>query len=158
MDLTPHLVTGAALAVRVKRPSVAIIFAIASHFFLDAIPHFHIAWGVGKVLFEVIDIGLGLLLTGVIACRAWQLWPFVGAVAAILPDAPGLREYWGMPANKIFPHPMWLPPWGVATQVAVVGVALLWAFGSPRRSSELSPRRIPPQSRQPSRRDATDQR
>lgn len=151
MDLTPHLVTGAALAVRVKRPSLVIILAIASHFVLDAIPHFHIAWINGMVLFEVIDIGLGLFLTGVIAWRAGQLWPFIGAVAAVLPDAPGLRDYLGMPASRIFPHPTWDPPWGVATEVAVAGLAVLWAYGSSRRSSELSHWQMAQQLWQPSR-------
>lgn len=135
MDLTPHLVTGAALAVRVKRPGAAIVCAIASHFVLDAIPHFHIAWVEGTVLFEAIDIWLGLLLIGMIAWRARQVWPFVGAVAAVLPDAPGLREYVGLPASHIFPHPTWDPPWGILTQVVVASVAFLWGMRTGLKSA-----------------------
>ncbi len=90
-----------------------------------SIPHFHIAWMDGNVLFEAIDIGLGLLLTGVIAWRARQLWPLAGAVAAVLPDAPGLR---GTVVTTTFPHLTWDPPWGVATQVVVADSAFLWGI------------------------------
>ncbi len=143
MDATPHLVTGAVLAIRVKRPGAAILCAIASHFVLDAIPHFHIAWGGGAVRLEAIDIGLGLLLTGVIAWNARRVWPFVGALAAVLPDAPVLREYWGLPVSQILPHPTWDPPWGVATQVVVTSGAFLWGMHTDWRRA-LSPRRWVP--------------
>jgi hypothetical protein len=140
MDVTPHLVTGAALGARVKRPGAAILCAIVSHFVLDAIPHFHVAWGEGRAVLEAIDVGLGLLLTGVIAWRLRRMWPFVTAVIAVLPDAPGLRQYWGLPMSHLLPHPTWDPPWGIATQVLVTGAALLWGVradwkrvASPRR-------------------------
>jgi hypothetical protein len=140
VDLTPHLVTGAALAVRVKRPSTAIVYAIVGHFVLDAIPHFHVVWLEGRALFVGIDIGLGILLTAVIAWRARRAWALVGAVVAVLPDAPGVREYWGLPMSHVLPHPTWDPPWGVVTQVVVATLAFLWGMYVPVTVS-LPPRR-----------------
>jgi hypothetical protein len=128
VDVTPHLVTGAALGVRVRRPVAALFLALLSHFVLDAIPHFHIGWITGFTLFSAIDLGLGVVLTGVIAWRAGHLWPVAGGLAAILPDAPGLRERWEGSAFRFLPHPIWPPPWGIVTQIVVAGLAFLWGI------------------------------
>jgi len=125
------LVAGAAIGARAKRPSVALVLALASHFVLDATPHFDIAWIGGSGLFKAIDIGLGLLLTGVIIWRVRHWWPLVGAVVAVLPDAPGLKERWDTPPSSIFPHLTWDPPWGIAVEFVVAGAALLWGMRTP---------------------------
>ena len=134
MDLTPHLLTGAAIGVRVKRPIGAITLAFLSHFVLDTIPHFDIAWIGGHAALEALDVALGVLLSLIIVWRARQWWPIAGAIAAVLPDAPGLREYVERPASIIFPHLTWYPPWGVLVEIAVAGLAFLWAFRTARKA------------------------
>ncbi len=42
MTSTNHVLTGAAIALAVKQPALAIPLALASHFALDALPHFGI--------------------------------------------------------------------------------------------------------------------
>ncbi len=103
-----------------------LILAFASHYVLDATPHFHIGWIGGHRSFEIIDAALGLILTGVIAWRVKQWWPLASAVVAVLPDLPGLRERWDTP----FPHGMWAPPWGIAVEIVVTVGALTWALGA----------------------------
>jgi len=130
VDLTPHLVTGAAIGARVRVPMTALVVAWASHFVLDAIPHYDFVWIGSHGLFEAIDIGLGVLLTGLIIWKVRHWWPLACALAAVLSDAPGLKERW----DTIFPHYQWAPPGGIAVEIVVVGAALLWGLGAPIRT------------------------
>jgi hypothetical protein len=125
VDLTPHLVTGAAIGARVRVPVAALLVALVSHFILDATPHFDIVWIGRHRLLEAIDIGLGFLLIGVIIWRVRHWWPLAGALAAVLPDAPGVKERW----DTIFPHYTWAPPGGIAVEIVVAGAMLLWGIG-----------------------------
>ncbi len=128
VDLTPHVVTGAAIGARAKWPIAGLTAAFASHFVLDAIPHFHVAWITGKGPWPVVDAGLGFLLAGAIALRVRSLWPVVTGVAAILPEAPGLRGRLEGLLSGILPHPIWPPPWGIMTQMIIVVVAFIWGM------------------------------
>jgi len=130
VDLTPHLVTGAAIGARVKVPMAALVVAFASHFVLDTFPHYDFAWIGSHGLFEAVDIGLGVLLTGLIIWKVRHWWPLAGALAAVLSDAPGVKARW----DTIFPHYSWAPPGGIAVEIAVTGALLFWGLGAPIRT------------------------
>lgn len=137
MDLTPHMVVGAALGARVRRPAAALALAFASHFVLDAVPHFDIGWINGPNLNAAIDVTLGVTLCGIVAWKAGRWAPLAGALAAVLPEAPGLKERLEGWAAALLPHATWDPPWGVAVEVLVTMLALSWAWGVHRdRRSE----------------------
>ncbi|OGL34713.1 hypothetical protein A3F65_03395 [Candidatus Saccharibacteria bacterium RIFCSPHIGHO2_12_FULL_47_16b] len=60
MTATNHALTGAAIALAVKRPELAIPLAFASHFALDAIPHSGVPPGqfVFKKYFKIVAVDL----------------------------------------------------------------------------------------------------
>jgi len=111
MTLTTHAIAGAAIAASMPHhPIIGFTLAFASHFILDAIPHWDYALSSstsdpkdrmnddmainGRFLFDLLKIGLdvmcGMLLTLVVfdLYGPHLLWvPLVGACGAILPDA-----------------------------------------------------------------------
>ncbi len=62
MTATNHALTGAAIALAVKQPALAIPLAFISHFALDAIPHFGVPPGqfVFKKYFKIVAIDLSI--------------------------------------------------------------------------------------------------
>ena len=128
MDVTPHLTTGAALGARVRQPALALLLALLSHCVLDATPHYHLGWMTGTRFSSLGDLGLGACLVALIAWRVGNWWPFATGVAALLPDAPGLKETWEHSVFRFLPHSVWPPPWGIVTQVIVTVLALLWGL------------------------------
>lgn len=139
MDLTPHLVVGAAIGARVRRPALALPAAFVSHFVLDTVPHFDIGWINGPNLSAAIDAALGLVLCGVLVWSAGNWGPLTGALAAVLPDAPGIKEYVEGTAAVVLPHLTAYPPWGIATEVLATAAALGWGLGGPRHRSTVGP-------------------
>jgi membrane-bound metal-dependent hydrolase YbcI (DUF457 family) len=90
MTLTNHLLTGAALAKFMPLP-IAVPLAFASHFVLDALPHFGFK-GMGnmearrkhkKLLISVVSLDciLGILLSVWLIDAGHYKWLLVGAVA-----------------------------------------------------------------------------
>ena len=132
MDLTPHLVVGAAIGARIRRPALALPAAVASHFVLDTVPHFDIGWINGANLSAAIDAGLGVVLCGVFVWSTGTWAPLTGALAAVLPDAPGIKEYVEGAAADVLPHVTAYPPWGIATEVFATAAALVWGLAGPR--------------------------
>lgn len=139
MDLTPHLVVGAAIGARLRRPGLALPAAFASHFVLDTVPHFDIGWINGPNLSAAIDAALGAVLCGVLVWSAGTWAPFIAALAAVLPDAPGIKEYVEGTAAVVLPHMTMYPPWGVAIEVLTTAAALGWGLGGPRGNSTVEP-------------------
>lgn len=141
MTATAHALIGASLAVKITNPYLGIPLAIASHFAADLIPH----WDAGtnhkkksrnRLIAEAaLDVLLGFalvfLLFGNIVNPVY-LWTMV--VAAQLPDwleAPSFMLGWHVPP---FSWVDWLGhklqsrmqlPWGLVTQVVIVGLLLL---------------------------------
>ncbi len=144
MTATAHALIGASLAAKVVNPLLGIPLAIISHFILDLVPH----WDAGtnhrkktKTRLKIeatADVLLGFGLSYLFF--AWTVNPiylFVMIIAAQLPDwieAP----YWIMGVN--LPPFTWMYqishrvqsrmqlPWGLVTQIIVVGLALLIAL------------------------------
>src|SRR5262245_50011848 len=94
-----HVLTGAAIGLAVQNPWLAAPLALASHFVLDAIPHFdheHYHWG--SRWFWHIMITDGLVSLGALGLLVWLLPMYAvpiltGAAFAILPDLTLLYYY-----------------------------------------------------------------
>ena len=144
MLITPHFLTGMAIASVVPEVAPAALMAITSHFVLDAIPHYDTIGGnhVNKanIILNIADVVLALLLF-------WWLVPldragylFLIALIAILPDIfaiPGLiwPGYYKLPViNKLhYWHTQILQYdrlhvnyfWGIFPQI-IVTLLMLW--------------------------------
>lgn len=138
MTATAHALIGASIAARIVNPIVGIPLAIASHFAADLVPH----WDAGtnhkkksalRLKIEAaIDVILGFVLVYILfhtKVNATYLYTMV--IAAQLPDwleAPswmfGIKippfSWFDFLSHKIQSR-MQLP-WGLVTQVAVVGL------------------------------------
>jgi hypothetical protein len=148
MIIAPHALTGAAIATRVRRPWLAILAAFGSHFLLDYVPHiesttlFQIgggpAWAVLTV--EAVDflVTVGLLAWAVPGRPEWRIMllaAFAGILIDLVESVPGGEAWfstWGGTSwlysfhrgfHHNVPHEQW--PLGVATQAAVIVIALL---------------------------------
>lgn len=93
MTATNHLLSGAVIGLVIDQPAAAIIVALASHFVLDALPHFGLKdWAErakNKNLFTAV-----VIIDGILASLALAIFLLVGApwivfaaaIAAALPD------------------------------------------------------------------------
>ena len=113
MLIAPHAALGAAIGVIVKEPLIVVPAAIASHFVLDAIPHWQetlAPYSLTKRTFirTPIDIILAVLIVVLISQNATNTWQvLIGAFAGLAPDidsllllkpkllkAPISKDYW----------------------------------------------------------------
>ena len=144
MTATAHALIGASIAAKITKPLVGIPLAILSHFAADLVPH----WDAGTnhknksalrlKLEATLDVLLGFALVFLIFRNLVDpTYLFVMVISAQLPDwleAPswmfGLK----------FPPFSWMDflghklqsrlqlPWGLVTQVAVVGLLVVYAI------------------------------
>jgi hypothetical protein len=105
MILTVHLLTGAALASKIQPTPLALLLALASHYFLDFLPHWDYdvenlkakKWSrVGPALLKIsLDLLFGLLIILILAKN--PILALTGGFLAVLPDGLVLL-------NIIFPN------------------------------------------------------
>lgn len=88
-----HVLTGVAIAVTVQQPLIAPVLALASHFFLDMVPHFggtkwYDTWGRPLIILTVIDAVLCILFLVLGITFFPQYWLLIAICAALatLPD------------------------------------------------------------------------
>ncbi len=103
MTATNHTVTGMAIAAAVGNPWLALPLAFASHFVLDAIPHFGNHAVINKQvrvfsIFLSADMAVAAaLLLSVIFLAPANMWMIVaGGVIAASPDLMWIPEYLAM--------------------------------------------------------------
>lgn len=155
MLLTPHTIVGVAVATSVPNPYIAVPIAFALHFVGDLVPHWDIfseikgedrknGWALLGVM---LDLGLGIAVG--IGFSAYALWGlgdltlavsiFLCGIASALPDAlTGPAIYVKNPPQisrlmkKFQSGLQWQAPlpWGLLSQVLVVGAALWLISGS----------------------------
>jgi hypothetical protein len=121
MTATNHAMTGAVIALIVRQPALAIPLAFASHFLLDAIPHFGIYendvirrnkhWLFRTVV--SVDIPLFIVLLIVIpqlaaSKLAWWI-VFSSMVAAVLPDVIWVYRFINEVRTKQWKPGGWYP-------------------------------------------------
>ena len=86
--MTNHVLSGALIGAAVRRPLPAAVLGVASHFVLDAVPHWG-KWGNGLLRVAVPDGLAGLAVMGTfaaIAPRERRLAVLAGMAGAALPD------------------------------------------------------------------------
>ncbi len=101
MTITNHVVAGAVIGIAVGQPIVAIVLAFASHFLMDALPHFGYAGNKGftEVLKHRLSYAVGIItLISTIAVivllainGAW--FAILTGIVAASPDAVGWYNY-----------------------------------------------------------------
>src|SRR3989344_8182484 len=148
MTATSHALIGASIAAKITNPIIGIPLAIASHFAADLVPH----WDAGtnhknksatRLKMEAtLDVLLGFALVILIFRNFVAINPaymFTMVIAAQLPD--WLEAPSWMFGIKIPPF-SWLDwlgpkmqtrmqlPWGLVTQVVIVGILVIYALGS----------------------------
>jgi hypothetical protein len=135
MTITNHVLAGVAIGVSVQQPLPAFLLALASHFVLDALPHFggvgwYDRWGKPLLIMAIADVALSFI---VIALSVF-LFPNLGltllgcAVCATLPDWPWILHYKFGWQHKFFDFHQAIQrferPWGAYVEV---GFAVLVA-------------------------------
>ncbi len=149
MTATSHALIGASLASIITNPIIGIPVAIASHFAADLVPH----WDAGtnhrqksalRLKIEAtLDVLLGFALVLILfrtQTLASPVYMFSMVIAAQLPD--WLEAPSWMFGLKVPPFSWvdWLGhklqsrmqlPWGLVTQVVIVGLLVLFALGGP---------------------------
>jgi hypothetical protein len=148
---TPHVAVGAAIAAKIPNPFIAIPLAFASHFVLDAVPHWnpHIVTETKKYgmptrkSFTIIvtDSILALAFGSFIAYQALPntghaLTILAASLASVLPDLAESPYFFLKKKNMNLPkgfvdfhrslqtHSDTL--WGVVTQLSMIAAAILW--------------------------------
>lgn len=144
MTATAHSLVGAALAVKIGNPALAVPLAFASNFLLDVVPH----WDVGTnwhdrpliktFIFAAMDVFLGLSLSLLLFSHSvnisYLLSMILVATLADWLEAPyiflGLRIppfYWfyKIQSKLHWKNDGWL---GVLTQITVVLPIVAWAL------------------------------
>ena len=95
--MTNHVLSGALIGAVVRRPAGAFAVGVASHFVLDAVPHWG-NWGRGRFLRVAVPDGLtGLAAIGAFAAIAppeRRLAVLAGMAGAALPDIDKPMRLW----------------------------------------------------------------
>ncbi len=145
MTATAHALIGASIAARITNPIIGIPTAIISHFLADLVPHWdagtnHKEKSATRLKIEAAaDVIVGFALVFLIFRRAVDpAYLFTMVIAAQLPDwleAPSWMFGVHIPP---FSWLDWLGhklqtrmqlPWGLVTQVIVVGIFVYFAIG-----------------------------
>ena len=137
MTATNHALTGAVIALAVKQPVLAVPLAFASHFVLDAIPHFgiheddHVKRNSHWLFRTVISIDT------VLANETTGWWVvLLGMLAGIAPDTIWIYRFIRLMRNKLVrpygrvarfhQNIQWSEkPWGLGVEIAWMVAALV---------------------------------
>lgn len=109
MTATNHALTGAAIALIIGQPLIALPAALLSHFVCDALPHFDSSlpsddWLASRnfKILLVVDAWLCVILVAVLAIFQPQHW-LLAAVCAFLATSPDLlwiNRFWRVKTNR----------------------------------------------------------
>ena len=145
MTATTHAIIGTVIAAKIGNPALAIPLALASHYVVDAIPHWDTSYKrrekKKKDFFNqtVLDFGLGLVVSYVLIQVLFPMtnlpYAFFMIIMAQLPDwlvAPYLFLDWNFPPfnwiyklGKVFDLHLG-PPWGVVNQFAIAAAVIIF--------------------------------
>jgi len=149
---TPHVALGAAIAIKVGNPYLAIPLALASHFLLEKVPHWnpHLNTEMKKYghltnktkLIIALDTTLALGLGIIVALKALpnsslSILVIASSFASIVPDLLESPYFIFGVKNKYIQK--WIalqkkiqidttPFWGILTQIIVLASTLYWIF------------------------------
>ena len=142
MTTSNHLYAGAAIAMAVPRPLLALPLAVLSHFVLDALPHYGHPGAKGyldvikhrlTLLMESVNIIGVPLLVYLLMGQPWWVW--MAAAAALLPDAVWVfryvwyERYGSLPVGNLLTrfhhHIQWERWWGIMIEIPAL-LFLVW--------------------------------
>lgn len=150
---TPHVAVGAALAVKIGRPELAIPMALVSHFVLDRIPHWNPSFFTetkklghparNSIYFSVVESTTALLLGLFIAFKMLPNYALAASViicsfASVASDVVKIPFFFFHSQSKLLAR--WVSWerslqvetdnifWGVTTQILVIIASLYWIF------------------------------
>lgn len=137
MTSSNHAATGAIIALAINQPVLALPAAYASHFLLDALPHFGFPGKGGYpeafkhkyLTFTTEFLGLIGIVVVIIMLRSQTLWVWLAAILAISPDFMWPYVYMAFERkNKVHKHGpisqfhhniQWCErPWGLFVEIA----------------------------------------
>lgn len=136
-----HSLTGAAIALAIKRPELSIPLAFASHYALDMVPHFEARdlpkkWPEVFIRFDLIICALAVVFLPFILNPQIPKWVMALSMAAgAAPDFVWIWRYWRIGnLDKVFAEPMsFLSRWHLKIQwsetLAGILVELIWLAG-----------------------------
>jgi hypothetical protein len=149
MTLTAHSLIAAAILSKVSHPLIGLPLVLGSHLLLDKVPHWDVMTTKGKThrliaVETLMDISLGFIVAGIFFFLRPGIDPvyfFLGILVSQSPDlleAPYVIPQLKNPISTAvyrfqhYIHDLWFDarqaaPWGIVTQVAVVGGFILWA-------------------------------
>lgn len=119
MIATNHAVTGALIATAIDKPLLALPLALASHFALDALPHFGYPGhnGFGQALKYKISKMVAIADPLLLICLVVLLWLsgatgyiYLAALLAAAPDIEWLYDYFRFERSGKKPPSSWLAP------------------------------------------------
>lgn len=100
MNVSNHLLSGAAIALAVKQPALALPLAFAAHFVLDAVPHYGFerqgfdVWREKRsaaILLILDSIGIVLVITTLILNK--EYFALLAAAVSVSPDSVWIYRY-----------------------------------------------------------------
>jgi len=147
MTATAHALIGASLAVKIANPYIGLPLALASHFAADLMPH----WDAGtnhknktkkRLIFEAtLDVLLGFALVFLIFRNPIALNPIYMISMVLTAQLPDWLTAPASMFNIKVPPFSWMYtlshntqtrmqlPWGLVSQIAVVGALIIFALG-----------------------------
>lgn len=150
MTLTAHSLIAASIISKVSNPLLGLPLVLASHFVADKVPHWDLMTSKNKTNRQIaVETSVDIILGFTVAALFWFLKPgidpvyfFLAVFLSQLPDlleAPHIFPRFNNPITELvynfqhYIHDLWFDarkeaPWGIVTQIAVVGGFLLWAF------------------------------
>lgn len=147
---TPHVLVGAALAIKVQNPFISLPFAFASHFVLDKVPHWnpHLYTEkkengkISKSSFTIVLLDSSIALisgTSIALLKSQNFTEFMITITAcflsVLPDVIESPYFFLNQKSRIMEK--WIkfqksiqnntnPAWGLTTQIITTIAAIWW--------------------------------
>lgn len=138
-----HVLAGVTIAVVVHQPIFAPLIALASHFLLDALPHFgglkwFDTWGKKLISLTIVDslLCVAFMALGIIFFPEYWLLIILCAAAATIPDWLWIFHYKYGVEHQFFAFHKAIQryerPWGVYVELVFCGLllGLLWLIAN----------------------------
>jgi len=142
MTTANHIITAGVISVAVKQPVLVLPLALASHYIIDAIPHFGFdkdGFGVAlkhKITYLELALDSAAIIYLIFLFRNQPVLIYVSAFISISPDFYWLYRYFGFerygrkpPGGRLTRFHEWIQwlqrPWGLGIEVVYFGLALI---------------------------------
>lgn len=147
MNASNHMVTGAVIALTITEPLLTLPLALASHYVLDAMPHFGFerkgfdVWRNHRSGFVLLawDVGASVVVMTVLLLGTNSWLPLLAALMALSPDLVWPYRYFRYDVRGLDPPFSWPTrihlaiqwcekPWGIWVEILFFIVAMIVLF------------------------------